>query len=130
MGIEALSRGAAAVVFVEESAPACAAIEANVQELEIREGYRIIRTDLAKAVRGRLEEKFDIAFLDPPYDRRDLYGRDLQLLGAGSFLTSDGILVVEHDRPVELPARAGRLHRVRTHPQGDSALTFYEQGVG
>ncbi len=127
IGIEALSRGARHAVFVDRSPRACAAIEANLDALEAADRGRVLRMDLARALDGRLDRRFDVAFLDPPYARGDLYRRDLELFGAGSLLAPGGVLVVEHAGAVEPPGGVAGMDRVRTRVQGDSALTFYEQ---
>ena len=70
VGIEAISRGAVFVYFVEQSRKACQMIRENLKELDVQDGYKIIEMDLCKALGtvGRV----DIAFVDPPYDRDDL----------------------------------------------------------
>jgi 16S rRNA G966 N2-methylase RsmD len=68
----------------------------------------------------------DIAFLDPPYDREDLYTKTLQSLGSGS-LIEGGILVIEHSKRMELPEREGSLEKFRSILHGDSGLTFYRK---
>ena len=126
IGIEAFSRGAVKVAFVDESTEACVAIRANLEELGIAENCHILQMDLARAMKRPPDDPFDIAFLDPPYGRDDLYSRDLERFGAGSYIARDGVLVVEHLRSTRLPESVGCLDRLRTHPQGDSALTFYQ----
>src|SRR5688572_29919034 len=80
IGIEAISRGAQSVVFVEQSRKAVRMIRENLQALEISEGSRILELDLRKAldVCARDGVAFDIAFVDPPYEREDLYKDALQ----------------------------------------------------
>jgi len=126
IGIEALSRGAAKVAFVDESPEACDAIRANLEALGLTRGQRVLQTGLARAMKRPLDGRFDIAFLDPPYGRDDLYRQDLEQFGAGLYLAPDGVVVLEHLRTAELPDSVGCLERMRTHPQGDSALTFYQ----
>src|SRR3954471_6809655 len=69
VGIEALSRGASMVYFVEKSARAAQLIRQNLTSLGIEKGYRVIQQDVAKALRGLAEEEVivDFVFLDPPY---------------------------------------------------------------
>jgi len=126
IGIEALSRGAATVAFVDESPEACDAIRANLESLGLTQGQQVFQTDLARALKRPVNGRFDIAFLDPPYGRDDLYRQDLEQFGAGACLAPDGVLVLEHLRTTQLPDAVGCLDRIRTHPQGDSALTFYQ----
>ena len=127
VGIEAFSRGASTVSFVDSSAKACAAIRRNLEAFDMEDEFPVLQMDLARALKQAVTAPFDIAFLDPPYDSGSLYRRDLELFGAGSVLDSEGILVIEHARSMELPAGQGCLRLLRTHLQGDSALTFYEQ---
>ncbi|PYS04533.1 MAG: 16S rRNA (guanine(966)-N(2))-methyltransferase RsmD [Acidobacteria bacterium] len=71
IGIEALSRGARRVYFVEQSRKACQIIRENLQLLGIEGGYKILEMDLIKALDLCIRDgvHFDIAFLDPPYER-------------------------------------------------------------
>jgi 16S rRNA (guanine(966)-N(2))-methyltransferase RsmD len=128
VGIEAISRGAAFVHFVERSEAAVNAIRSNLESLNVTERFQILDTDLDRALGGFLREsvRFGIVFLDPPYGNEDGYQKDLLLLGAGSCLMPGACVVAEHSRHVELPESAGRLHRFRTRQQGSSILTFYE----
>src|ERR1700760_2149257 len=87
VGIEALSRGAASVVFVERAPAAIRVLRANLDRLGLKEGYRIV----AGSVRGYLSKPqggppFDIVFLDPPYDAKSEYAATLESLG-GSLTT-------------------------------------------
>lgn len=127
VGIEAFSRGASTVSFVDASVGACAAIRKNLEALDLKDEFPVLQMDLARALKQVVKTPFDIAFLDPPYDSGNLYRRDLELFGAGSVLDRDGIVVIEHARSMELPAGHGCLRLVRTYSQRDSALTFYEQ---
>ena len=128
IGIEAISRGARSVYFVDNASQACAAIRTNLESLSVEAECRVLRMEFGDAFRLCLREglAFDIVFLDPPYEREELYRRDLERLGAASLLKQGAIVVVEHLRSVEMPANIPGLVHLRTHPQGHSALTFYE----
>ncbi|HYR86183.1 MAG TPA: 16S rRNA (guanine(966)-N(2))-methyltransferase RsmD [Terriglobia bacterium] len=121
IGIEALSRGAAHVVFVEQSRKACRIIRENLTSLGIKEGYKILEMDLIKAldICARDGIQFDIAFVDPPYERDDLYQACL-----GRF--HGGLLIFEHSRRKDLPDSSGTLRKIRSLVQGDAALAFYK----
>jgi 16S rRNA (guanine966-N2)-methyltransferase len=127
IGIEAISRGAELVYFVDQSRKACAIIRENLRDLSVDRGFRIIETDLAKAldVCDREGTKFDLAFLDPPYQSRDLYAASLEAFGNRPLLKDDGILIVEHSKRVDLAEVAGFLKRYRSLTHGDSTLSFY-----
>ena len=121
LGIEALSRGAAAVTFVERDRRAQALIAENLAHCGIEDGYVIIRASVARALAGLHADSFDIMIFDPPYDER----ADDLLAAAGEHLSAGGVLVLEHARRVGTPERAGRLRKSREVISGDSALGFY-----
>jgi 16S rRNA (guanine(966)-N(2))-methyltransferase RsmD len=129
VGIEAISRGARFVHFIDFSRKSCAMIRNNLAGLEVRSGYRILEMELHKAFRVLEREgtSFDIVFLDPPYNREDLYTMTLETASAGTLLKEAGILVMEHSKRYDPPAAAGLLQRYRTLVQGDSCLSFYRK---
>jgi 16S rRNA (guanine966-N2)-methyltransferase len=123
IGIEAISRGAAMVTFVEHDRRALTLIAENVAHCGVESGYAIIRATVARAIDDYGATKaFDIVWLDPPYDERP----DAVIAAAGDLLTPNGVLVLEHARRQTTPETAGRLVRVRQVTSGDSALAFYE----
>jgi len=128
-GIEAMSREATKVVFVEKAVPAVAAIRANLKSLEIREGWQLETRSAATAVTRLVEVKqcFDIVFLDPPYKAADEYALVLGLLGGESMalLAEGAIVIAEHHRKQRLEEEYGKLRRYRLLEQGDAALSFY-----
>jgi len=123
VGIEALSRGAAHVTFVERDRRAQSLIAENLSHCRVADGYAIIRASVVRALAGLGAESFDIMFLDPPYDEPI----DDVLAAAGEHLTPDGVLVLEHARCRTPPERPDRLHRTRDVTSGDSALAFYSK---
>jgi 16S rRNA (guanine(966)-N(2))-methyltransferase RsmD len=128
VGIEAISRGTQSVCFVDTSRKATAIIRENLAALKVDSGFRILEMDLRKAF-DVLEgtTSFDIAFLDPPYDREDLYTMALESFGSRPLLKDEGILVIEHSKRLPTPASAGSLLRYRVLTQGDSCLSFYRK---
>lgn len=120
IGIEAISRGAAMVVFVDQARKACRAIRANLEELGVQEGYKVLEMDLVKAL-AVLDLHIDIAYVDPPYERDDLYDSALRRFGENP----PGLLIIEHSKRKELPEAAGKLQKFRSLVQGDAALAFY-----
>ena len=133
VGIEALSRGARYATFVDRSRRSCQLIESNVQLCRIpEEQFEIYQTtaedfshkEAPKTQKNAGERReWDIVFFDPPY--REDYSRTLELLGSGSLLSKDGLLIVEHHHKTELPETVGNLRRTRVLKQGDSSLSFY-----
>ena len=128
IGIEAISRGAAMVYFIDQSRKACQMIRQNLESLEIREGFKILEMDLKKGLRA-IETPFDIAFVDPPYDYDDVYADVLQWFGSSQRLSAEGLLILEHSKRKDLPDSAGTLQKIRSLVQGDAALAFYS-GLG
>jgi 16S rRNA (guanine(966)-N(2))-methyltransferase RsmD len=124
VGIEALSRGAAHVTFVESDRRAAALVADNLRRTGLAEGYAIIRADLRTVALPR--ETFDLVLLDPPYDEADLDGL---IGGMAPRLAPDGLLVLEHARRRAAPAESGGLVRRRVVASGDSALSFYARGA-
>jgi 16S rRNA (guanine966-N2)-methyltransferase len=129
LGIEALSRGAAAVTFLERDPRAVALIEANLAHCGIETSYTVVRSSVGRGLeRVRASaafEPFDVALLDPPYDLSPRQALD----GFERVLAPDGILVLEHARRQPAPESAGRLVRVRQLHSGDSTLSFYTRGA-
>ena len=124
VGIEALSRGAAHVTFVERDARAIKLIERNLGRCGVRERYAIIRAGFADAEPRLHGEPLDIIFLDPPYGTAEL----ADALVAAAKLAGPGTLViVEHARRDAAPAEADGLLRTRDLTSGDSALAFYRR---
>jgi 16S rRNA (guanine966-N2)-methyltransferase len=124
LGIEAISRGASHVTFVERDRRARALIAANLTHCGIENGYAIIRASVTQALEvppGAPLELFDIILFDPPYAERP----DEVIAAAGERLAASGVLVLEHARRRPAPESAGRLVRSRAVMSGDSALAFY-----
>ena len=131
VGIEALSRGAAEVTFVESARDAYTMIEKNLQSLGISEGFHILRMDVRAALRkmGDGVSRIDIVFIDPPYRLEGAYRETLEALDRSSLVRDASIVVAEHDRKFDPGTTFGGLQRYRKLEQGDSALSFYRRRV-
>jgi 16S rRNA (guanine(966)-N(2))-methyltransferase RsmD len=131
VGIEALSRGAREVIFVEKHPPTAGLIRKNLESLEIREGGRVVASDALKALEQLAKESsaatagIDILFLDPPYAETEQYKVVLAYLGGANLLAENAVVIAEHQRSLDLAETFGKLERVRVLRQGDAALTFY-----
>jgi 16S rRNA (guanine966-N2)-methyltransferase len=123
VGIEALSRGAAHVTFVEQDRRAAALIQANVAVCGVREDteadYNVVQGDVVAALRNG-SALFDLILLDPPYELQSI---SPTLEAAATRLSAEGLLVLERAtrREPDMPAT---LIRVRDVKSGDSTLTF------
>jgi len=121
LGIEALSRGAAHVTFIERDARVLRVLKENLARCHAEDACVIIRDDFLHA--RRAAEPFDLILLDPPYDIPDL-ARVVDI--AATIVAPGGQVVLEHARRRESPPGAGQLRRTRVLVAGDSALSFYE----
>jgi len=125
MGIEALSRGAASVRFIEGDRRAAALVRENLAHCGVAQHAVVDQEDVARALRRLpVEDVFDVVILDPPYDAPDL--TDV-LAAAAVHLAPGGVLVLERATRREPPASAA-LVRTRDVKSGDSTLTFYTMG--
>jgi 16S rRNA (guanine966-N2)-methyltransferase len=133
VGIEALSRGARLVYFVDNAASAVTAIRENLAALAIRSGFKIDSHSVSAALRKLSEsgpqDRCTIVFLDPPYSATDDYAHTLTGISqhADSLLAADGIVIAEHARKMQSPLAEsyGPLRRYRVLEQGDAGLSFY-----
>jgi 16S rRNA (guanine(966)-N(2))-methyltransferase RsmD len=135
VGMEALSRGAGRVVFVERAEAALKVLRGNLERLGLTAGWRVEARTVGAFLRraataGRAAEGFDLVFLDPPYDAEDEYAATLGLLGgsAAGVLAAGAVVIAEHRRKERLEARYGSLERTRLLEQGDAGLSFYSAG--
>jgi 16S rRNA (guanine(966)-N(2))-methyltransferase RsmD len=126
VGIEALSRGAAMVYFVESSAKAAELIHKNLRSLGAS-NCEVLKQDAVRALRMLETRKIavDVVFLDPPYRMDVAYKQTLEILAEASLLKPEGTIVAEHDKRFDAGEEYGALHRFRNLEQGDSALSFY-----
>jgi 16S rRNA (guanine(966)-N(2))-methyltransferase RsmD len=146
VGIEALSRGAAHVVFVERAPAALKALRINLERLGITAGFEIHAGGVAGFLRagsagGPRREPYEVVFLDPPYEAAEEYEATLGVLGGeniqpmspsardmghpGVLLAPGAVVIAEHRRKDWLEGRYGALERTRLLEQGDASLSFY-----
>lgn len=129
VGLEALSRGAAEVVLVERDARAAALVRVNAATLSAGPGrVEVRRADCLGALRDLAREgrRFDLVYLDPPYES-DLYESALAALGALGLLEASGQVVAEHFHKRPLPETIGALVHHRSVRVGDHRLSFYRR---
>ena len=127
VGIEALSRGARMVYFVESSSRAANAIRKNLKELGIQEGFELQQREVNKSLRALdvAAVACDFCFLDPPYDDQNAYEEALGFLSQSRLMSATSIAIAEHSKRSDLLDRYGALERYRRLQQGDAVLSFY-----
>jgi 16S rRNA (guanine966-N2)-methyltransferase len=132
VGIEALSRGAKEVHFVEHSAPAADAIRSNLHSLGIANGFKILQEELPRAI-WRMERQHvaaDVVFIDPPYRMQDAYTKTLRALADSSLVWAMSVVIAEHEKKFDPGEEFGHLRRFRHLAQGSAALSFYRMASG
>jgi 16S rRNA (guanine966-N2)-methyltransferase len=126
VGIEALSRGAAYIYFVEKSPKVARIAEANLKSLGAEEQAEILTSDASDSLR-RLEgiDPIDFLFLDPPYREEGSYLAVLRILADSPLLKAESIVIAEHTKHFDPGDGVGNLRRYRSLKQGDAVLSFY-----
>jgi 16S rRNA (guanine966-N2)-methyltransferase len=129
VGIEALSRGARSVYFVDSAVAAARAIRKNLHTLEIDEGIEVIERDVSTALRMLDSQAVicDFIFLDPPYRKMGDYEQVLGFLSQSRLLAPGGQVIAEHDKHFDPGNEFGSLRRHRSLRQGDAVLSFYSR---
>jgi 16S rRNA (guanine966-N2)-methyltransferase len=127
VGLEALSRGAKEVVFVEYHRAAINLIRRNLAALKMEDGFYLMNTKVLTAIERLDEEgsRFDFVFLDPPYSETREYHQVLRQMGRSRLLTPTSLVIAEHSRHFFLEDHYNRLVRTRAIRHGDAQLTFY-----
>jgi len=130
VGIEALSRGAKQVYFVESSAAAGDLIRGNLKSLGILSGFTLLREELPGAF-WRMEREHvaaDVVFIDPPYRMKDAYRETLRALAESPVVWAMSMVIAEHEKNFDPGEEFGPLRRFRKLLQGSVALSFYRLG--
>jgi 16S rRNA (guanine966-N2)-methyltransferase len=127
VGIEALSRGARQVYFIDDAKASAAAIRANLKSLKQESGWQVLTQSAVKALRQLDAEAVsaDVIFLDPPYADAEAYEQALGFLSQSRLLKPETLVIAEHSKRHDPGARFGALARFRELRQGDAVLTFY-----
>ncbi|HET58029.1 MAG TPA: 16S rRNA (guanine(966)-N(2))-methyltransferase RsmD [Deltaproteobacteria bacterium] len=125
VGIEALSRGAAAAMFIEIRFSHAAVIRTNIERCGFGDRFEIIKAsfDRGTALLRERGERFDVIFADPPYER-GLAERAADVLYESSLLAPGGIIVVEHSAREQCDGRGGLILKDR-RGYGDTVLSFF-----
>ena len=129
VGIEALSRGATSVLFVESARASVQLIQDNLRSLKIDAGFEVVQGDVGKVLRRWQDQSatFDYIFLDPPYRMESDYRDTLEFLGQSTLLKPTTTVIAEHTKQFDPVEEAGELRRYRKLIQGDAALCFYRK---
>jgi 16S rRNA (guanine966-N2)-methyltransferase len=127
LGIEALSRGAASAVFVDEQKEACEIIRQNLQKTKLQEKGSVVQGDYASFLTG-CRQKFDLIFLDPPY-AGSLLENSLKTISEIDILTDSGIIICERPQEKQLSGEFPGLVRYRDYRYGKTAVTIFRKNI-
>ncbi len=128
VGLEALSRGAAKVVFVEKNATMVNTIKRNIRELGFTDKCEVLATEVGKGIRQlqRKGDSFDFLFADPPYER-GFIGEIFQCLGEGDMIAQDGVLIIQHSKREDvIDHHSGNFVLMDQRRYGDTLLSFFK----
>ncbi len=126
LGIEALSRGAGWVDFVEREPKCCAVIKENLEKTGLAERAHVYCRSVSRAI-AFLEGEYGIILMDPPYADRSI-GRAIEQLAVSPLVRKDTIMVVTHSPRLSLEPVYGPLELIKEHRHGDSCIALYRKG--
>ena len=126
MGIEALSRGAGDAVFVDNDRVSIGVIKKNIEACGLESAARIIKKDALDAIRSlsKRGEKFDLIFIDPPYESA-LVEKSIRAVDEEGILSADGFLVAETSKRAPVSLELSNLERVDERSYGDTLVYFF-----
>ncbi len=126
IGIEALSRNAEEVVFVDFNSNALKILKSNLEKINLNSNFEIFNNDAFQAIdilssRGKI---FDIIFLDPPYEMKDTLEL-IETIFDREIIANYGKIIVEHDKRNEMPEKIRGFHKSKQKKYGNTMLTIY-----
>jgi len=128
IGIEALSRGAEKVIFIDRDARAVRVIRENLENCGFeRDKFEVYRSDVFKSVDilEKRKQKFDLIYIDPPFINEDIFGRILYRIDKADIIDSRGKVILRTRRNKQLPEDLKHLLQYRSNNYGESTLHYY-----
>ncbi|MCK8818147.1 16S rRNA (guanine(966)-N(2))-methyltransferase RsmD [Natroniella sulfidigena] len=122
VGIEAMSRGADEVVYIEQDRQNIEIIKENLAMVDYQDRSQVIKGDVTKAI-GRLRPNFDLIFMDPPYKKEDLYYKTVEKIRDYKLLHPTGFIIIEHDAEIDLDL-SSKYDLFKRKEYGTAAITF------
>jgi len=128
LGIEALSRGAKSAVFVDKSKICRDIILYNLEKTRFTKQAEVLAMDIENAIKylSVRNEKFDIIFMDPPYNM-NFVNKTIQNINDFDIMSEEGILACEHHEDETPPVKVGNLVRTRIKHYRETLFSFYEK---
>ena len=125
LGLEAISRGADEVIFFEKQKDLCTAIEVVIKKLGLDKKCRVINANSTAFDFTRLNTKFDLIFLDPPFHQR-LIQKSLDIISENELLAEKGLVYIECERDLEFGSLKTNLSRLKQSKGGETKYCLYE----
>ncbi len=125
LGIEALSRGAGWVDFVEHSPQTCSIIKENLEKTKLIEQAHVYCWDVAKAI-SSLDKEYNIILIDPPYADTSI-GNVLTKLANSKLVGANSVVVVTHSTHLSLSPTYDSLNLIKERRHGDSIIAIYRK---
>ncbi len=122
LGLEALSRGARSVTFVDASSQSVNLLRKNLEKLKVKDRSSVIRQDGLKALH-KLRQSFDVVFADPPYGK-GFVQRVVDSVAQSGVLRHGGILVLEHHKKETFSCPEDQFSLVKQKRFGDTVISF------
>jgi 16S rRNA (guanine966-N2)-methyltransferase len=127
LGIEALSRGAQEVGFVDDSISSLNLIRKNLEKIGFQDKSRLIKKNVIRFLKSDFEEGFDLILADPPYGK-GFCQKLLEILAEKNFLSADGILVIEHHKKEKIEKMENFI-LLRERKYGDTVVSFFRKKI-
>ena len=125
LGIEALSRGAGWVDFIEKHPRCCDIIKQNLKTVGFSQQSHVYCMNVVKAL-GSLESEYNIIFMDPPYADKSLEDM-IRQINEAKFTMINTLLVIPHSSRIELAGAYGNLRLIKDRKHGDTCISIYRK---
>ena len=128
LGIEALSRGATKVYFIDKNKESISIIKKNLEKIDSTNMSNIIHDNVISGIKKLSKDNVqaNIIFMDPPY-KKGLVENVLEHIDKSNILSSNGIIIVEEDSSEDLPENIGNLFIFRQKKYGNTSISFYKE---
>ncbi len=126
IGIEAISRGAKEVVFSDINIDCVHVINENLEKAKFTSYSKVINKDFKSVLNGLKDSKFDIIYVDPPYNKR-LGIEAINMISDLDILEIDGIIILETDTNEEVPEDIEKYERYNQKKYGRNILNMYRR---
>lgn len=123
LGLEAISRGAAAVIFLENNYRNVKVIRENIELCDFREEAQVKNMDVFKYLND-CNKNFDLIFMDPPYGK-GLVNKTISLISDGEFLSNKGLLIAEHHKNEDIE-KLFKLTIIKEKVYGDTIISIFQ----